>query len=213
MKNIIFLWLLMIVLFPVVSSGQEQAADEPEKPLKNSFSLSGGTSFCKDNFFNPTYDVQYSRIVWKGLFWELGYKWQRHTIEKVTYSTGEYKWNFYYAFTGYLGLGWRFDVDQRFSISPSVAMGRNLLIWDYMTSQTSAFRRSWIFSISANYALSKHWNAFCQYSYTIQGRDIYLSIFFWANEHVIYENDRFAALKAGNDFNCHDLKLGISFRF
>lgn len=213
MKNKLFLLLLLIVLSPFVSLGQKQAVEEPAKVPKNAFSLSGGTSFCKDWFFNPTLDVKYSRLLWKGLFVNVGYNWRYHTIEKVNYSTGEYKWNFYYAFTGYLGLGWQFDIATRLSLSPSVAWGRNLLFWDYNNSHTYAFRRSWIFSLSANYALSKHWDAFCQYSYTVQGRDIYLSIFFWANDHVNAENERFAALKAGNDFNCHDLKLGISFRF
>lgn len=214
MKNKIFLWLLMIALFPAVSSGQEQAAYEPVKPLKNSFSLSGGTSFCKDRFFNPTYEVQYSRLLWKGLFMDFGYKWQHHTIEKVDYSTGEIKWNFYYAFTGYIGLGWIFDITEHFSLSPSVTWGRSVLGWDYYASHSAAKRRSHMFSCSAEYAINCHWSAFCKYSYNIQGKDIYLVWNVWNNESQInVENGEFAKTGATNEFNCHDLKFGISFKF
>ena len=211
MKRILII-VLFITLFWIC--GQGQTSGELATPLKNTFSLSGGTSFCKDRFFNPTYEVQYSRLLWKGLFMDVGYKWQHHTIEKVNYSTGEYKWNFYYAFTGYLGLGWKFDITERFSLSPSITWGRSVLGWDYYTSHSAAKRRSHMLSCSAEYAINRHWSAFCKYSYTIQGKDIYLVWTVWNNEsQTKVENREFAKTGATNEFNCHDLKLGISFKF
>lgn len=208
--------ILIIVLFiaPFWISGQGQTSEESAKPLKNSLSLSGGTSFCKDRFFNPTYEVQYSRFLWKQLYFTVGYNWQHHTIEKVNYTMGESKGNYYYAFTGYLGLGWKFDITECFSLLPSVTWGHSYLFWDYYASHSQGKRRSHSISLSAEYEINRHWSAFGKYSYNIQGKDIYLVWNVWNNESQInVENGEFAKTGATNEFNCHDLKFGISFKF
>ncbi len=206
--------LIILIIIPMWIGAQNQVYEEVAQPAKNAISISGGTSFCKDKFFNPTYDLQYSRLLWKGLFFSAGYNWRHHTIEKVSYSTGEYKWNFYYAFTGYLGLGWKFDITERLSLSPSITWGRSFVLWDFYTSHSGAKRRSNMFSCSAEYTINRRWSVFGTYSYTIQGKDIYLVWHVWSNEHgTKIHNSNFAETKANNEFNCHDLKLGISFRF
>ena len=206
---------LLLVFSTFCSWAQEEPSAEPAKSMKNALSISGGTSFCRDRFFNPTYDVQYSRFLWKGLFASVGYKWQHHTIEKVNYTTGDSKWNFYYAFTGYIGLGWIFDITEHFSLSPSVTWGGSVLGWDYYASHSAATRRSHMFSCSAEYAINSHWSAFCMYSYNIHGKEKYLFLRFWDYEHerMMQERDPYSDLGLTNEFNCHDLKFGISFRF
>ncbi len=201
---------LLLVFSTFCSWAQEQPSAEPAKSMKNALSISGGTAFSTARFFNPSFDIKYSRNIWRNFGLSVGFKYLNYTLDKVEYSTGEYKYNTSWDYIFFIGLNGDFPVSERWSMCASVILGKCLLGYDYYYFFDGQCRSALIFSCAAKYAINSHWNVFCEYSYNIPGRDIYWSVI---SSYPEQQNLCFEELKAGNEFNCHDLKFGISFRF
>lgn len=208
MKNLFYIIISFLFLHIGFIHGQTRA--ELIKPLKNAISISGGTSFSKDWLFNPSCDLRYSRLLWRNFGFNIGLKYQNHTFDKVEYSTGEYKYNLTKNKMLFVGIIGDFDISERWGMCTSVLIGRSLLDYDYYFFHSKNYRRFLVFSYMLKYSINTLLDVYCEYSYNIHGLDIYWSVNASSAEE---ENRAFREMKPGNDFNNHDLKLGISVKF